>query len=475
MISFKRIEIKSLESYNNLKNAVPSQLIDMDVIKRLQNYLGLRCDEIRVEYPYYDSDYLSTYYIHYSQKLRPYGKLCCRLHILKEEEYYGYITLRPTAPGTKIGKTFLTPELLIRENAYLMLHNFKAHVVGNEMQIKSFPWKSQETDISVCAHTATWTITRYFGNKFRDYADATIGELVEHTNNDWGRKTPSLGLTPVQVSDLLKNYNFSPLILQREKGKEEGFLDDIIAYIESGIPMIGFLYPIKHAVSIIGHGLINYSILDNPEMLDMLKDTEINVLSHGRLIPDLYVMDDNYFPYRKVKELPSKETDTDYGLLELEYAVVPLYRRMQLTYSDVYERFKTWRKENAMDWEEFCICRIYIASANSLKQKAIESPNMSPILKDVILNMTFPRFVWCIDLAGIDNFKAGLTSGRIIVDTTAPTLESEPWLLRHDKNRIEFIDIENDDDATSNNFSMIKTEISPYTIYTNNLKEIHPI
>lgn len=173
MISFKRIEIKSLESYNNLKNAVPSQLIDMDVIKRLQNYLGLRCDEIRVEYPYYDSDYLSTYYIHYSQKLRPYGKLCCRLHILKEEEYYGYITLRPTAPGTKIGKTFLTPELLIRENAYLMLHNFKAHVVGNEMQIKSFPWKSQETDISVCAHTATWTITRYFGNKFRDYADAT--------------------------------------------------------------------------------------------------------------------------------------------------------------------------------------------------------------------------------------------------------------------------------------------------------------
>ena len=36
-----------------------------------------------------------------------------------------------------------------------------------------------------------------------------------------GRKTPSLGLTPVQVSDLLKNYNFSPLILQREKGKED--------------------------------------------------------------------------------------------------------------------------------------------------------------------------------------------------------------------------------------------------------------
>lgn len=41
MISFKRIEIESLESYNNLKNAVPPQLIDEEVIKRLQNYLGL--------------------------------------------------------------------------------------------------------------------------------------------------------------------------------------------------------------------------------------------------------------------------------------------------------------------------------------------------------------------------------------------------------------------------------------------------
>ena len=139
---------------------------------------------------------------------------------------------------------------------------------------------------------------------------------------------------------------------------------------------------------------------------------------------------------------------------------------MQLTYSDVYERFKTWRKENIMDWETFCICRIYITSANSIKQKAMDSPNMSPILKDVIRNMSLPRFVWCIDLAGIDNFKAKLTSGRIIVDTTASTLESEPWLLRHDGNRIEFIDIESGDDATSNNFSMIETQISPYNIYT---------
>lgn len=474
MISFKRIEVKSEESYEELREVIPVQLIDNDVITVLKKYLRDRCDEIRIEFPYYDSDYLSTYYIHYSQKLHPYDKLCCRLHVFKNAEYYGYITLRPTPAGTKMGKTYLKPELLIKESAYLMLHNFKAHVVGNEMEIKSFPWKSQETDISVCAHTAVWTVIRYFGNKFHHYADATIGELVEHTKNEWGRKTPSLGLTPVQVSDLFKDYNFSPLILQRDK--ENGFLDELIAYLESGIPMVGFLYPIKHAISIIGHGTVDYNILDNDTMVEMLKDKDINVISHSRLIKDLYVMDDNCFPYRKMPVgLPSEESDVIYGLTELEYAVVPLYRRMQLAYSEVYERFRTWRKEKAMNWEEFCVCRIYITSANSLKRETLYSENMNEILKDVILNMTLPRFVWCIDLAGVDNFKKELISGRIIVDTTAPTLEEDAWLLRHDGERIEFIDIENGDGVNTNEYSVIETEIQPYDMYTNNLKKVDPI
>ena len=67
VISFKKIEIKSLESYDALKNAIPIQLIDEEVINRLKKYLGMHCDEIKVEYPYYDRDYLSTYYIHYAQ------------------------------------------------------------------------------------------------------------------------------------------------------------------------------------------------------------------------------------------------------------------------------------------------------------------------------------------------------------------------------------------------------------------------
>lgn len=137
MITFKNVKIDSLEAYDEqLQSEIPEGFVDEYVIQVLKKSLGTRCDEIMIEYPYYDEDYLSAYYIHYAQKLKPYGKVCCRLHILLESEYYGYIALRPTVEGTKIGKTFINPALLVDETAYLALHSFKSHIAGNEMKWK---------------------------------------------------------------------------------------------------------------------------------------------------------------------------------------------------------------------------------------------------------------------------------------------------------------------------------------------------
>ena len=110
-----------------------------------------------------------------------------------------------------------------------------------------------------------------------------------------------------------------------------------------------------------------------------------------------------------------------------------------------------------------------------MKEKALASENMNDDLRDTILNMTLPRFVWCIDIAGIENFKRGLTSGRIIIDTTASTVEDNVWLLRHDGEKIEFMDVEDGDSEISGMYSVIETKITPYNIYTNNLKEVSPL
>lgn len=469
MIRFTVVLIKKETDYNRLKRVVPPHLIDDAVVDCLKKYIGTKCDTIKVEYPYYDNDYLSTYYEHYALKFKKYEKTCCRLHIEAGDDYYGYITLRPSVEGTKIGKTYLSPDLLLDKDAYLMLSKFEAHVAGQKLEINCFPWKKQQTDISVCAHTATWTVIRYYGNKYKNYADATIGDIVEKVENDWGRKTPSLGLDPVQISDLLKQYGFSPLIIGGEKSGDHAFVDEIVAYVESGLPMIGFLAPQDHAISIIGHGKINYDILDNAEVVHAMMDKEASVIPNSRLVNSIYVMDDRIFPYREVPIwLPNKYSDVQYGMNELYYAVVPLYNRMQLAYREVYDRMITWLKAKVMKWEKVNICRIYITSANSLRNKALISDTMPQILKDIILTLSLPKFVWCIDLAGIENYKKGLTTGRIIIDTTSATWEAEPWIMRHDLEKIEYKDYDDDPSYVYTK----KAPITPYKMYENNLKHI---
>ena len=468
MIRFTEITISQEDDYDKLLcDEIPNELIDDDVIESLKKYIGLNCDTINVEYPYYDGDYLSTYYEHYSQKFKRYDKCCCRLHFEKQDEYLGYITLRPTIQKTKMGKTYLSPNILVNSEAYLMLSKYEANIYGQQFQIECFPWKRQQTDISICAHTATWTVMRYFGNKYKNYADTTIGNIVEKVENDWGRKTPSLGLNPVQVSDVFKKYNMSPLILGGEKRADYLFVDEIMAYVESGLPMVGFLS--EHAISIIGHGKIKYDILDNTQMVKSIKDQQTGIIPHARLIESLYVMDDRLFPYREMPvNLPTKDSQVEYGLNQLYYAVVPLYNRMQLTYSDVYSRLITWTTLKIMNWEETKESRIYITSSNSLKKKTFESDSIPDELKEIILTLSMPKFVWCIDLAGIDNYKKKLTSGRIIIDTTSGTWEPEPWIMRHDMEEVQYRDF----DENPQKIVIKKMDITPYKMYENNLKRI---
>lgn len=466
LIQIKIQTITSLGDYDDLFEIVPAHLINKEVIDCLKKYVGMKCDTIKVEYPYYDSDYLSTYYGHYSQKFRNYKKSCCRLHFEKNEDYYGYITLRPTIKDTKLGKSYLSPKLLVESDAYLMLSKYSAHIYGQTFEIECFPWKRQQTDISICAHTATWTVIRYFGNKYKNYADTTIGSIVDKVENDWGRKTPSLGLNPVQISDVFKQYGLSPLILGGEKRTDYSLIDEIVAYVESGLPMVGFLAVPKHAISIMGHGKINYELLENQQMVEEITDKETGLIPHARLIESLYVMDDRFFPYMEMPVgLPTKESGLDYGLNQLYYAVVPLYSRMQLAYSDVYSRLTTWIKAGELNWEEKKVCRIYITSANSLKRETFLCDSMAEELKEIILTLSMPKFIWCVDLAGIDNYKHHLTSGRIIIDTTSASWDSESWILRHDSEIIQYRDFDKNPDVILEK----KAEIEPYEMYKNNL------
>lgn len=415
---------------------------------------------IIIEWPYYDRDYLSTYYIHYSKKFKNYPKYCYRIHFInKNQEYCGFIILRPIIFGKKIGETYICPEILLKENAYLMTANYKVHINGNTYTINAFPWMMQETDISICAHIATWTILRYYAN---NYTSPTLGDIVEKVSEEWGRKTPSIGLTPIQVSQILSQYKFYPIIRGGYKEKQTQLLDETIAYIESGIPVIAMSESRQHAFSIIGHEQIKKDILDDEEYVNKLREPTTNIILHSKLINSLYVMDDNLFPYRKIDKYTDSKSDATYGIYEISYVIIPLYSRMQLEYHEVYSRYLGLVKYSDMKWKNNRIVRIYLTSSNYLKDYA-RNHIVSKELKNIIIHLNMSKFVWCVDSSSFEEYKKGMVSGKVIIDSTAGTKETEPWILMHDNEKIKYYDVSEDSKH------ILKVEIPAYKEYAYNL------
>lgn len=476
MIDFGKIQIDTITDYDQLLDLIDNSHINTEVISDLKKYIGTKCKVLLIEYPYYEKDYLSTYYNFYSKQHGTHSKLCFRIHFFgeldqnnKNREYYGYISLREGIKNSKIGKSYLSPKLLIDQDqeAYLMLDDFSADVYGEKLYVKAFPWMHQETDVSVCAHVAMWSILRYYGNRYKGHRDTVMGEIVDMVQNDKGRKIPSKGLTPDQIVDTLDLYNFSPVLLGDEYHKLHYFTNEIIAYIESGIPVVATMNRKRHAVTLFGHGKIDYSKLETEG--ESLKEPDSDIILHSSLISTVYAIDDNYFPYRQIDpHVPITDKKIDYALREINYLIVPYCEKVLLGFNEIYEKFMEVVRQKTMKWEGTQICRIYLTSANSFKEKIAKDNLMNNELKKRILLMDMPRFIWCMDLATVEESKKGLMSGRIIADSTVGTQEENPWLLMHDAFTINAVEY----DRTLRH---IPCKVAPYHIYRNNLQNIDSI
>lgn len=452
------------ESIIEFLDVVPDEYIDGTVFDFLINGVSSNCKKIEVEYPYYDNDYLSAYYSHYSRKFRQYDKKCYRIHFFdKKSAYRGFIVLRPIWGGSKIGRSYLSADLFGTSVKYILKAPFCAHVCGEKRNFESFPWKHQETDVAACAHAAIWNVLKYYGNKYSNYRDTNIGEIVDVVEETEGRKTPTKGLSPIQTSHILKEYGFSPVIINQNKESVIDFKEELLAYVESGFPIIAFLNNRgeEHAITIIGHGDIDYEFIQNCDVT--------TYISSASAIDDLIVMDDNLSPYRIMPFLlATKESEVPYCATHVQYYVVPLYDKVQLEYRFVKTRLNDWLQHDIMNWQDKSIYRIYITSSKSLKEKALDDETMDSDLKEIILSLSMPKFVWCVDFSTLKEYKNQKCSGRIIIDSTSENYYSEPWIFRHDDSEIEYKDYD------ENAFTIIKKarkNNNPYKMYKNNLKE----
>lgn len=479
MISYNVIDVngkydKLLEESPTGEPYIDKDYIDNTVIERFDECLGNKISKIIVEWPYYDHDYLSTYYMHYSKKFRNFSKYCYRLHFITyDDKYCGCTILRPVMYGKRLGRTYLDPSLFVKDEAYIMRATYKVHLNGVEYKISAFPWMMQDTDITICAHISVWTILRYFGSKYTNYLNPPVGDIVENVNEIWGRKTPSIGLTPIQVADVIGKYGFYPIIRGGDKKNIINLLDEAMAYIESGIPIIAMSESRQHAFSIIGHGKINKNYLSDKNWINKSKEPGIDstIILHSRLFSSIYIMDDNYFPYQQIGKIAREDRNIEYSMTEISYVVIPLYSRMQLEYHEVYNRFIGLVKYGDMNWSGNRVIRIYITTSNSLKKYYKNLKDVSPVLKKIILQLNMPKFVWCIDSSTDSEYMETdiKISGKVIIDATAGTKDVEPWLLLHDNQKIKYYDVSVNEKKVVQNI-----EILPYMGYVHNLDVVKP-
>lgn len=461
MITAQKIHINAISDYGQLLQIIPVSHIDNSIVAELSGIYGLKCKTIVVEYPYYESDYLSTYYIFYAKKLKPFSKKCYRLLFFSDENYsdlIGYISLRPTYDGTHLGRTYLEPQYIISQHGYLILANSKIHFMGGEALLNIFPHMKQEGDVAVCAHVALWSVLRSFTNRFHRYPEVRLGKIVELVQPKSERLIPSKGLSVSQISDVLLQLDFSSIIIS--DSKTQNCSDEILTYVESGIPVIGVSSNACHAVAIVGHdkpemdrldGEIPLSWFETPLKRNNSTQPVPEVLLSTKLINSYFVNDDNFFPYRVVSKILFKSetyyrvrnTRPKFRLQDFDYAVVPLYQRIQLGYQETKSVFMALVQTGIYNWAKRIIVRMFVSSANTYKEYVYENRSFfGRKVTDIITSLEMPRFIWCIEVSTPQDFANELVNAIVIIDSTSATISADPFLLITEKDKIRFLNSE---------------------------------
>lgn len=451
MISAKRIVLEKVDDFDKLLDEIPNSYIDTYVIDDLKKCLGNRCKVIVVEYPYYESDYLSNYYIFYSKKMQNFPKRSYRLMFFSDRgasDLMGYLALRPTYEGTRCGRTYIEPQYLVTKSANIILSDCKIHFRAGETVLRVFPHMRQEGDIAVCAHVALWSVLRSFTNRFHKYPEIRLGQLVEMIQPRAERLIPSRGLTPTQISDVFLKLGFSPII---RGNSDSNFIDEICSYIESGIPVIGFMPELEHAITIIGCGEPVRELVSSNRLTanyyEMFIDTnghtyQTNVIMAAKLMKFLIINDDNQLPYR-VLDKAIGESEVKYSLEAIKYAVVPLYSGVQLVYNDVKTAFLALVTDGIFDWmrPDKLITRIFLTSANTYREYINEnSTAFGSDLSSILINLEMSKFVWCVEVSRPDAFTRGKIEAIVLVDSTSATINKSPFLLLTKANQVDYCD-----------------------------------
>ena len=455
---------------------------DYELIK---DYLKDTAKTVIIEKGYVDADYRDTYFNFFSRKFAQYPSKTIRANLFSnkisyrmlfkldqyQNEYIGFIVLRPNRV-TSIGRTILDPVKLPFVSGHICVSDYQVHILGTELIARGFPYMSQDTDVTVCAHAACWMIFRYFSQRYNRYAEKWPYEVTRLTKDvSTGRLVPSKGLTAFQVTEMFGNFGFSPEIYFR--GQHQDLFDQLLyMYVESGLPVVAALSGHRHAITIIGHiSDYNIPIPGTPASSDIY-------------LCGVIANDDNFLPYQAIRKndpLPDMGYWSRFKMEDIDTFIVPLYEKIHISAEHVLELSKAIltndslglnARSNLLKYEDI-VTRTFLTSSKSFKKKRrIDSLPFG--IANVYCEMPMPKFIWVCEISTPDLFKKCEICAEILFDATANphdrmaflAIHYPDFLLLNDRNFLT-------DDHRRFKFGSLDTnKIAPYSCYINNLCEV---
>jgi hypothetical protein len=448
---------------------------------------------------YVDKVYRDSYYHYYSSKLNGQKRNCIRLSIfdgeVKEDEFRkqdsiktlqdkfrGFIILRPTEPNI-IGRSVISPQAL-RSNTFLCCTTkIQSTVNAVKLEVEGFPHSSQDTETITCAETTLWAVMEYFSSKYPDYKPVLPSHIVGVLNKITSeRQVPSKGLDIQQMSFALKEFGFGTRIYSEEYEKD--FNKMLSCYVESGIPLILSIGDwhkddgdIGHAMLCIGHEKVNDEQINaipknnfSDEKLRKFADKQkLSIYDWDDVIKEFVFIDDNNPVYQKaLLSEPTKHYDKSWHNCKIHHFIAPLYTKIYLEAFEAKNfalRFLLKGPKPLKKNRELLI-RFYLASSRSYKDKLALNSSFDSDVRDMILEIPMPKFIWIAELSTKALIKQNKAEGIMILDATeANTFFNKPLIFAlYEGNRIMF-------DLASRRLQINDVPLPPFFVY-NNLRNL---
>ena len=421
-----------------------------------------------VENHYVDRVYRDSYYFYYSGKHFSYTRFCKRLSIFKgklennffdynsqelQTQFIGTIVIRPI-PERSVGRTLLNPKnfLPADKGEYIRLTKYVVTIFGKQLEVRAFPYSMQDGETTSCAEITILNLLDYYSQSYPEYhylLPSEISHLVE--KNSFERRMPTTGLSYESISKVFCEAGFYPRLYSAKKMPKNKFRHILSYYIESGIPVavgLKIAKGNKHSIICIGH--LQPEKIQIGQILNCANDPNsgnvVWISDTADLIDTYCFMDDNKRPYNISKFIKSKTSSLILDEFEVEYMMVPLYKRMILEAADAYDicmsiiassKFgirsfsKEWSSEikknliGNLDYEfgtkeEPLVTRLFMASSRTFRKKRDEQFNVDNKEIQDYYNMTiFPKFVWVCEISSKALYEKHQVMGEIIIDATS--------------------------------------------------------